>query len=309
MFFYCCNACEPSGFCQPEQWAPWGYCNAACGGGVQKREKYICCDPQQYNSLQECLTGCSISSSWYQSNAVDHKKCGNCSRGGTFQLTHNRCICPLGYGGSCCDVKTTTTTTTTTVPTTYIATCTCTTRIATTTIIQTTSPTTKPTTSPTTEPTTTTTATTSTSPTTITTTSVTTPTTTTSHTHKPATGTTLLKTLIESTTKPISKLTMTQKGTDLSSCIGNPCQHGTCIPADHHYICLCTPGYEGQNCDKDLQIVEDRKPANYVYTQIQYMYVFPIFSCNCNREQTKVQPMKEKIKPKPMERQLRYDRW
>ena len=59
----------------------------------------------------------------------------------------------------------------------------------------------------------------------------------------------------------------------------------------------------------DLQLVEDRKPANYVYTQIQYMYVFPIFSCKRDEEQTKIQPMKEKMKPKPMERQPRYDRW
>ncbi|XP_076076337.1 uncharacterized protein LOC143047217 [Mytilus galloprovincialis] len=340
MFYYCCNACEPSGYCQLEQWAPWGSCNAACGGGVQKREKYICCNPQQYNSLQECLTGCSISSSWYQSNAVDHKKCGNCSHGGTFDLTQNRCICPLGYGGTCCDVKTTTTTTTTTVPTT--------TRIATTTTIPTTSPTTKPTTSPTSEPTTTTTAITSTSPTTIATTSVITSTTTTSPAHKSTTGTTLLTTMIKPTTKPILRLTTTPKGTDLSSCIGNPCQHGTCIPADYHYICLCTPGYEGKNCDKDKDDCAN-VPCQYgtCHDKVDDFYCDCVFffkgkMCNklpswaiagtalsslavlliccccwkwimgiCNRdeEQTKIQPMKEKMKPKPMERQPRYDRW
>ncbi|CAG2222386.1 unnamed protein product [Mytilus edulis] len=362
-------------FCDFEEWASWGSCNATCGGGggVQKRQKYICCDELQYSTLEGCLTGCTISSSWWQANAAEHQRCGNCSLGGTFDLTQNRCICPLGYGGSCCDVKTTTTITTTvptttrtpttlpttkstttttattsTSPTTITTTLTTTKPTTTTTATTSTSPTTITTTLPTTKPTTTTTATTSTSPTTITTTSVTTPTFTTSPTHKSTTRTTLLTTIIKPTTQSITKLTATQKGTGLSSCVGYPCQHGTCIPVDHHYICLCPSGYEGQNCDKDKDDcangpclygtchdkVDDfhcdcvfffkgkmcNKLPSWAIAGIALSSLAVLLICCCcwkwimgicnrDEEQTKVQPMKEKIKAKPMERQPRYDRW
>ncbi|VDI06757.1 Hypothetical predicted protein, partial [Mytilus galloprovincialis] len=66
-----------------------------------------------------------------------------------------------------------------------------------------------------------------------------------------------------SKTAPITVITSTQKQTVkaaavskvrgvsntgmriASSCFGNPCQNGTCIPFGNRFVCLCDPGYEG----------------------------------------------------------------
>ncbi|XP_063416396.1 protein jagged-1-like [Mytilus trossulus] len=106
--FELCDACGSGQYCEVELWAPWGSCNASCGGGVQERQKRICCDANKYYSLKGCLQGCNIPFSWWQANATDHKTCGKCQKGGTFITNQNRCICPNGFGGSCCDSKVTT---------------------------------------------------------------------------------------------------------------------------------------------------------------------------------------------------------
>ncbi|CAG2191615.1 unnamed protein product [Mytilus edulis] len=206
-----CDACGSGMYCQVEQWAQWGTCNATCGGGgVQEREKMICCDPNKYNSLKGCLHGCNIPFSWWQTNATAYKSCGKCQRGGTFDIKRNNCICPSGYGGSCCEIRTTLpttikTTTTTTKPTTT----------KTTTIPTTTTTTTKPTTTrTTTKPTTTKTTTIPT-----TTKRITKPTTTTKRTTKPTTTrtttipTTTRTTTIPTTTKATTIPTMTKTTT------------------------------------------------------------------------------------------------
>ncbi|VDI07105.1 Hypothetical predicted protein [Mytilus galloprovincialis] len=221
-FYDSCNACDQSVYCTVEQWAPWGSCNATCGVGVQERTKMICCNPYFYNTLKGCLNGCNISFSWWEANATEHKTCGKCQRGGTFDFIQNSCICPSGYGGSCFDMQTTlpttmktTQTTTTTKPTTTkpttIPTTTKTTTIQTTTKatkIQTiTKTTTKPmTTRTTTKPTITKTTTipttiqTTTKPTTTKTTTI--PTTTKTTTIPTTTKTTTIPTTTKTTTKP-----------------------------------------------------------------------------------------------------------
>ncbi|VDI64434.1 Hypothetical predicted protein [Mytilus galloprovincialis] len=222
-----CDTCQSvrNTFCTVEDWAPWSPCNATCGGGVQKKQKYICCDKSKYKSLKGCLNACNIPFSWWQANATEYKTCGKCQRGGIFNIKHNSCICPSGYGGSCCDLQTTlpttikTSTTTTTIPTT-----------------------TKTTTIPTTIKTTTipTTTKTTTIPTTIKTTTI------------PTTTKTTTPKTTKTSNKPGTKYVATQNKGVITNCSGNPCQHGKCIPMNNQYLCLCSPGYEGHNCDKDI---------------------------------------------------------
>ncbi|XP_063403920.1 neurogenic locus notch homolog protein 1-like [Mytilus trossulus] len=181
-----CDACGFDSYCSVEEWAPWGSCNSTCGTGVQERQNKICCDTSKYRSLIECLNGCTIPFSWWKVNAMEHKTCGKCQRGGTFDVKQNSCICPSGYGGSCCDMRTT-------LPTTM--------KTTTTTLIPTTTKTT------------------------------TTPTTTKTNT-------------VPTTTKTTKNM--------ITSCTVNPCQHGTCIPMNNQYFCLCSPGYEGHDCDRDI---------------------------------------------------------
>ncbi|CAG2240025.1 unnamed protein product [Mytilus edulis] len=84
-------------------------------GGEVRMRQYICCDKRLIDkSLNACLTSCNIPFSWWQAHATEYKTCGKCTRGGTYDTTHNRCSCPDGFGGSCCNIRTTTTTTATT---------------------------------------------------------------------------------------------------------------------------------------------------------------------------------------------------
>lgn len=100
-----CDACEAGGYCTVEKRAPWGLFNVSCGRGVHERQRAICCDTSKYYSLKGCLTGCNIPFSWWQANATQHKTCEKYQRGGKCNVIQNSCICPSGYGGSCCDRK------------------------------------------------------------------------------------------------------------------------------------------------------------------------------------------------------------
>ncbi|XP_076080593.1 uncharacterized protein LOC143051557 [Mytilus galloprovincialis] len=95
------SACVP--FCDFRDWGPWQACNATCRSGVQIRERNICCDKTRYPALNQCLISCNIPFSLWQANGTEHKVCGKCEQGGTFNADQHRCNCPLGYEGPCCE--------------------------------------------------------------------------------------------------------------------------------------------------------------------------------------------------------------
>ncbi|CAG2239693.1 unnamed protein product [Mytilus edulis] len=95
------GACAP--FCEFRDWGQWHGCNATCGSGVQIRERNICCDKTRYPALKQCLISCNITFSLWQANGTEHKVCGKCQQGGTFNADQHRCKCPLGYKGPCCE--------------------------------------------------------------------------------------------------------------------------------------------------------------------------------------------------------------
>ncbi|KAI8494849.1 hypothetical protein Bbelb_274540, partial [Branchiostoma belcheri] len=39
---------------------------------------------------------------------------------------------------------------------------------------------------------------------------------------------------------------------DIDECTKNPCQHGRCVNQDDGYKCTCSPGWTGQNCQRDI---------------------------------------------------------
>lgn len=43
-----------------------------------------------------------------------------------------------------------------------------------------------------------------------------------------------------------------QKPQDINECLSSPCQHGTCIDKIGSYLCNCSPGYIGRDCDTDV---------------------------------------------------------
>lgn len=106
VFVNLCDACNTNGpFCIIQQWSPWSTCNATCGAGVIRREKYICCNLHLYNDLNGCLHGCNMTNDWWQKHSVQTKTCGYCTQHGTFNSTLQQCVCKRMFGGPCCNRK------------------------------------------------------------------------------------------------------------------------------------------------------------------------------------------------------------
>ncbi|XP_076092327.1 uncharacterized protein LOC143063797 [Mytilus galloprovincialis] len=134
----------------------------------------------------------------------------------------------------------------------------------------------------------------------------------------------------------------------VTSCSGNPCHQGKCIPLKNQYFCLCSPGYEGHNCDKDIDdcanspcqygtckdMVDDFNCECVVFFKgkmcnkfsswaIAFMSLSALallitfcccYRCICgalkrDNERKKVEPLRKKPRPQPMERPPRYDDW
>ncbi|VDI10312.1 Hypothetical predicted protein [Mytilus galloprovincialis] len=217
--------------------------------------------------------------------------------------------------------------------------------------VQTTLPTTIKTSTTTTKPTTTKTTTIPT-----TTEATTKPTTTKTTTISTTTKTTTIPTTTKTTTpktqktpnKPSTIYVATQNKGVVTSCSGNPCQQGKCIPLKNQYFCLCSPGYEGHNCDKDIDdcanspcqygtckdMVDDFNCECVVFFKGKMCNKFSSWAiafislsalallialCCCYRcicgtlkrddERKKVEPLRKKPRPQPMERPPRYDDW
>lgn len=102
IYFYKVKGCDPNNYCKPEQWANWTPCNAVCGRGVTRREKYICCNPV-YKSIDDCLRSCGKNKVWWEANGIETKSCVVCKNYGMYNDLVKRCICKAGFGGACCN--------------------------------------------------------------------------------------------------------------------------------------------------------------------------------------------------------------
>ncbi|XP_076080292.1 uncharacterized protein LOC143051148 [Mytilus galloprovincialis] len=90
--------------CDIEEWAPWSFCSATCGGGEQIRKKYMCCDDTvKPKTLQNCLDHCNLTISWYESNAEEKRHCGFHCMHGKYNRKEHQCKCESEYSGVCCE--------------------------------------------------------------------------------------------------------------------------------------------------------------------------------------------------------------
>ena len=48
---------------------------------------------------------------------------------------------------------------------------------------------------------------------------------------------------------------------DIDECASNPCISGTCIDQINNYKCSCWPGYEGVNCEHEIDECQLYEPC------------------------------------------------
>lgn len=99
LFFYCCDGtCE---FCSyTNQTTTHSKCSETCGGGERYYFHYVCC---ANFTKHECERKCNISLTLTKSVQIFESCNKNCSKGGTYNDTTERCDCPAGTGGRCCN--------------------------------------------------------------------------------------------------------------------------------------------------------------------------------------------------------------
>ncbi|XP_078616368.1 uncharacterized protein LOC144884771 [Branchiostoma floridae x Branchiostoma japonicum] len=49
---------------------------------------------------------------------------------------------------------------------------------------------------------------------------------------------------------PTTVMSLSTMTTDIDECVGNPCQHGTCVDRDGGHTCTCFPGWTGLQCQR-----------------------------------------------------------
>ncbi|XP_052712702.1 uncharacterized protein LOC128186825 isoform X4 [Crassostrea angulata] len=99
LFLYSCGGtCE---FCSyTNQTTSHSMCSETCGGGERYYFQYVCC---ANFTKQECERKCNISLTLTKSVQIFESCNKNCSKGGTYNDTTERCDCPEGTGGRCCN--------------------------------------------------------------------------------------------------------------------------------------------------------------------------------------------------------------
>lgn len=99
LFFYCCaGTCE---FCSyTNQTTTHSKCSETCGGGERYYFHYVCCTNF---TKPECERKCNISLTLTKSVKIVESCNKKCSKGGTYNDTTERCDCPEGTGGRCCN--------------------------------------------------------------------------------------------------------------------------------------------------------------------------------------------------------------
>eukprot|EP00058_Branchiostoma_floridae_P012266 XP_002597754.1 hypothetical protein BRAFLDRAFT_77344 [Branchiostoma floridae] len=64
--------------------------------------------------------------------------------------------------------------------------------------------------------------------------------------------------------KPTTLTPLTSLTTDINECTTRkPCQHGRCVNKAGGYICICSPGWTGQDCHQDINECTTRKPCQH----------------------------------------------
>ena len=68
----------------------------------------------------------------------------------------------------------------------------------------------------------------------------------------------------------------------IDDCASNPCQHGSCFNEDNGYICECSPGYTGDNCDEGIKYLEAQKLYYIIWWQFLKSFCSDIDECAPN---------------------------
>lgn len=91
------EACDT---CSLSDWFQWSSCTEACGGGIQSRQRSLCCPVNV--PYDTCLSGLCRDLVTYNDTSMTDECNTKCYNGGTYDSI---CICPSGWTGKCCEIR------------------------------------------------------------------------------------------------------------------------------------------------------------------------------------------------------------